>query len=145
MLCNALIQSRVDYACPAWCANLNEKRKKIQAMQNKCIFFCLKLDKMHVISEEEFKLINWSPTSKRVDQCINAITYNFVNNTCLYCLIEIFEFALRDQLSNFKRFWKKPKCWKRLGPRQLAKLLGFTNRVFSYFLTFLESIKLIQE
>ena len=72
--------------------------------------FCLKLDKMHVISEEEFKLINWSPTSKRVDQCINAITYNFVNNTCLYYLIEIFEFAFRDQLSNFKRFWKKPKC-----------------------------------
>ena len=29
-----------------------------------------------------FRLINWLPTSKRVDQCINTITYKFVNNTC---------------------------------------------------------------
>ena len=32
---------------------------------------------MHHISKEEFRLINWLPTSKRVDQCINTITYNF--------------------------------------------------------------------
>ena len=62
-------------------------------MQNKCICFCLKLDKMHHISEEEFGLINWLPTSKRVDQCINTITYNFVNNTCPYYLNGAFEFA----------------------------------------------------
>ena len=56
MLCNALIQPHFDYACPAWYPNLNEKtKKKIQIMQNKCIRFCLKLDKMHRISEEEFK------------------------------------------------------------------------------------------
>ena len=61
-------------------------------MQNKCIRFCFKLDKMHHMSEEEFRLINWLPTSKRVDQCINTIIYNFVNNTCPYYQIEIFEF-----------------------------------------------------
>ena len=51
-------------------------------MQNKCIRFCLKSDKMDHISEEEFQLTNWLPTSKSVDQCINTIIYNFVNNTC---------------------------------------------------------------
>ena len=53
MLCNALIQPHFYYACPAWYSNLNEKtKKKIQIMQNKCIRFCLKLDKIHHISEE---------------------------------------------------------------------------------------------
>ena len=49
MLCSAFIQPHFDYVCPAWYPNLNEKtKKKIQMMQNKCIRFCLKLDKMHI-------------------------------------------------------------------------------------------------
>ena len=47
--------------------------------------------KMHHISEEEFTLINWFPTSKKVDQYINTTTYNFENNACPYYLNEIFE------------------------------------------------------
>ena len=47
---------------------------------------------MHHISEEAFKLKNWLPTSKSVDQCINTVAYNFFNNTCPYYLNEIFEF-----------------------------------------------------
>ena len=35
-------------------------------MQNKCICFCFKLDKIHHISEEEFKSINWLPNSKEL-------------------------------------------------------------------------------
>ena len=59
MLCNALIQPDFDYACPAWYPNLTEKtKKKIQVMQNKCIRFCLELDKMRHMSEEDFRLIN---------------------------------------------------------------------------------------
>ena len=46
MLCNVLIQSHFDYACPAWYPNLNEKTtKKMQIMQNKCIRFSLNLTK----------------------------------------------------------------------------------------------------
>ena len=68
MLCNAVVQPCFDYACPVCYPNLNEKtKKKIQIMQNQWIRFCLKLDKMHDISEKEFRLINWLPTSKRVD------------------------------------------------------------------------------
>ena len=58
MLCNALIQPHFDYACPAWYPYLTEKmKKKIQITQNKCLRFCLRLDKMHHISEEDFRLI----------------------------------------------------------------------------------------
>ena len=56
--------------------------------------FYLKLDKMHHISKEELRWINWLPASQQVDQYINAITYNFVNNICPYYLNEIFEFSL---------------------------------------------------
>ena len=87
--------------------NLSENvKKKIQIMQNKCIRSCLKLDKMHHISEEEFKLINWLPTSKRVDQCINTITYNFANNTFPYYLNEIFGFASNCSIGTRNNFSK---------------------------------------
>ena len=69
MLCNALIQPHFDYACSAWYPNLNAKlKRKLQIMQNKCIRFCLKLDKMHQISEEDLKTINWLPVNQRVQQ-----------------------------------------------------------------------------
>ena len=62
MFSNAIIQPHFDYACTAWYPNLTEKvKKKIQIMQNKCIHFCLKLDKIHHISEEEFKWIDYLP------------------------------------------------------------------------------------
>ena len=62
-------------------------------MQNKCISYCLKLEKMHHVSEKDFRLINWLSISKRVDQCINTITYNFINNSYPYYLNETFEFS----------------------------------------------------
>ena len=44
LLCNAMIQPFFDYACNAWYPNLNKKLKtRLQAAQNKCIRFCLKL------------------------------------------------------------------------------------------------------
>ena len=55
-------------------------------MENKCIRFCLRLDKTYHTSEEESISTNWLPTSKGVNQCINTITLKFVNNTCPYYL-----------------------------------------------------------
>ena len=75
-------------------------------MQNKCIHFSLKLDKVRHIFEEELKLINWLPTSKMVDQCINTTTYNFVNNTCPYYVNENFEFAPHCRISTRNSFCK---------------------------------------
>ena len=37
-------------------------------MQNKCIHFCPKLDKMNQISEEDFETINWLAVDQRVQQ-----------------------------------------------------------------------------
>ena len=54
MPCNTPIQSHFDYECPSWHPYRTEKKKKIQIMQNKCIRFCLRLDKMHDISETNF-------------------------------------------------------------------------------------------
>ena len=107
MLCSALIQPHFDYACPVWYPNLTEKtKKKIQIMQNKYIRFCLTLDKMHHKSDEDFRLINWLPTTKRFDQCINTITFKFVNNTCAYYLKEIFEFAPHCRIDTRNKFAK---------------------------------------
>ena len=53
-------------------------------MQNKCIRFCLKLDKMHHISED-FKTINWLSVDQRVQQSLNVTVFKHVNNA--YALI----------------------------------------------------------
>ena len=131
MLCNALIQLHFDYACPIWYRNLDEKtKKKIEIMQNKCICFCLKLGKMLHISKEVSGLINWLPTSKRVGQCINNITFNSVNNTCPYYLNKIFEFALhcrittRNNFSKFKNHFRKTN----MGQKQFLILVLLSGR-----------------
>ena len=61
---------------------------------------------MHHISEEDFKSINWLPISKRVNQCINTVTFKFVNNTGLYYLKEIFEFAPHCRVDTRNKFAK---------------------------------------
>ena len=95
-------------------------KKKMQIMQHKCIRFCL--DKMHHISEEDFRLINWLPTSKRVDQYINTITFKFVNNTCPYHLKEIFEFALHCRIDTRNKFakLKSPFCKTNMGQKAIS-------------------------
>ena len=62
-------------------------------MQNKCISFCLKLDKMHHISEEDFKTINWLPVDQKVQQRLNVTVFKYVNNACHYYMKEVFEYA----------------------------------------------------
>ena len=59
LLCNALIQPHFGYASSAWYPNLTQKMKnKIQITQNKCIRYCLQLDKMTHISKNEFETLN---------------------------------------------------------------------------------------
>ena len=94
ILWNVIIQPHFDYACSARYVDLNEKLvRKMQIAQNKCIRFCLDLDKTHDISNKEFESINWLPLCKREHQCINAITFKFVNNACPHYLNEVYEYA----------------------------------------------------
>ena len=83
MLCNAIIQPHLDYACSAWYPNLSKKSKdKIQIIQNKCIRFCLQLDKRTHIGIEHFEKINWLNINHRFYQCLNSSIYKFFNNKC---------------------------------------------------------------
>ena len=69
-------------------------------MQNKCICFCLKLDKMHHISEEDFKTINWLPVDQRVQQSLNVTVFKYVNKACPYYMKEVFEYASQGRISS---------------------------------------------
>ena len=87
--------------------NLNKKLKmKVQIAQNKCIRFCQKLDKRYHISNKEFESINWLPVNKRVHQCINAITFKFVNNVCPRYLNEVYEYASQCRIESRSNFAK---------------------------------------
>ena len=69
LLCNALIQPHFDNTCSAWYPNLTKKLKhRIQTTQNKCMRFCLQLDKLKHISYEEFEHLNWLPVTYRFKQ-----------------------------------------------------------------------------
>ena len=77
---------------------------------------------MHHISEEDFRLINWSSTSKRVYQCINTVTFKFVNNTFPYYLKEVFEFAPYCRIDKRNKFdkLKIPFCKTNMGQKAIS-------------------------
>ena len=78
-------------------------------MQNKCIRFCLQLDKMSSISHKEFKDLNWLPVIIRFGQCVISIVFKFINDNCPHYLNGVFEFApegnvcLRNNFLKLKR------------------------------------------
>ena len=76
LLCN-------DYACNAWYPNLNKKLKtRLQAAQNKCIRFCLKLGDRSSLKSKEFEKINWLPIHQRVSQYSVCSVYKFFAKSC---------------------------------------------------------------
>ena len=99
---------------PRGTPNLNAKLKKLQITQNKCIRFCLKLDKMHHISEEDFKTINWLPVDQRVQQSLNVIVFKYVNNACPYYMKEVFEYASQGRISSRNNYAKLKVPFRKL-------------------------------
>ena len=75
---------------------------------------------MHHISEEDFRSINWLPTKKRVNHCINTITFKFANNTCPYYLKEIFEFARHCRINLINKFAKLKSPFRKTNMGQKA-------------------------
>ena len=83
LLCNAMIQPFFDYACNAWYPNINKKLKmRLQAAQNKCIRFCLKLNGRSSIKSKDFETRNWLPIYERVSQCSLCSVSKFFNKNC---------------------------------------------------------------
>ena len=107
LLCNALIQPHFDYASSAWYPNLTQKMKnKIQITQNKCIRYCLQLDKMTHISKNEFETLNWLPVKDRFNQSINSIVFKYFTKQCPSYLNEVFELASPNNLRTRNRYLK---------------------------------------
>ena len=127
LLLNALIQPHFDYACTSWYPMLNLRlSKKIQAAQNKCIRFYLKLKNTAHIGAAEFKAINWLPTKNRMDQCVCINVMKFFNGTAPAYSAEIFHSANLGRItrrSKFKLEFPFPKstsgqkCLSYLGPK----------------------------
>ena len=75
-----MIQPFFDYACNAWHANVNKKLKmRLQAAQNKCIRFCLKLNDRSSIN---FGKTNSLPIHERISQCSLCSIYKFFAKNC---------------------------------------------------------------
>ena len=65
-------------------------------------------------------MINWLPTSKRVDQCINTITFKLVNNTYPDYLKEVFEFAPHCRIDTRNKFAKLKTPFRKTNMGQKA-------------------------
>ena len=122
-LCNVLIQPLSDYACIAWFPNLSEKlRLRLQAMQNKCISFCLQLDKMSRICVNEFLELNWLNVHDRYLQFIVSDIFKFYNNQCPDYFNEVFcpvdDNGVATRCCNKKL--KLPFCKSKLGMQSLS-------------------------
>ena len=91
-------------------------------MQNTCIHFCLQLDKMFIISDKEFKDLNWLPVITRFEQCVISMVFKFISGNCLYYLNENFEFvpkgntSLRNNFLKLKQSKNWPKSLSFIGP-----------------------------
>ena len=55
---------------------------RLQAAQNKCIRFCLKLRDRSSIKPEDFEKINWLPIHESVSQCSLCTVYKILTKNC---------------------------------------------------------------
>ena len=94
-------------------------------MQNKCIRFCLQLDKMSTISHKEFKDLNWLPVINRFEQCAISIVFYLINGNCQYYLNKVLEFAPEDNVSLRNNFLKLKQPFRNTNTGQ--KTLSFVG------------------
>ena len=63
--------------------------KKNKITQNKCIRYCLRLDKMTHISKNEFETLNWLPVKDRFNQSKNSIVFKYFTKQCPQLVFEL--------------------------------------------------------
>ena len=89
MQCNDL--TFLENVCNAWYLNINEELKmRLQAVQNKCIRFCLKLNDRCSIKSEDFEKINWLSIHERVSQYSLCSIYKLFTKNCPNYFDEIY-------------------------------------------------------
>lgn len=81
LLCNAITQPHFDYTCLVWYHNLDKIVKtNLQTLKNKCIIFCLNLNKSQ---GQESYVYEWY-ISSQLDTLMPALEHPFSNWTNLY-------------------------------------------------------------
>ena len=85
---------------------IQKMKSKIQTMQNKCIRYCLQLDKMTHISKNEFETLNWLPVKGRFNQSANSIVFKCFTKQCPSYLNEVFELACSNNLRTRNSYLK---------------------------------------
>ena len=86
-----MMQPFFHYACSAWYHNLNKNLKnRLQAAQNKCIRFYLKLGVRTSIKINESMKINWLSIHDTANQCTLSFIYKFHANNASGYMNEVF-------------------------------------------------------
>ena len=81
---------------------------RLQAAQNKCIRFCLKLNDRSSIKSKDFEKINWLPIHERISQCSLISIYKFFAKNCPNYFDEIYvplETNGVDTRSSCQKLW----------------------------------------
>ena len=73
-------------------------KRKIQIMQNKCVRYCLQLEKMTHNSKNEFETLNWLPVKDRFNQLISSTVFKYFIQQCPSYLNEVFELVCPNNL-----------------------------------------------
>ena len=71
-------------------SQVSQVKHKLQASQNKCIKFCLKLGNRTRLTFSDFKEINWLPVTNRVFQCILAHIFKYFSGKAPSYVDELF-------------------------------------------------------
>ena len=92
LVCNTMIKPFLYYACDAWCLNFNKNFKNcLQAAQNKCIRFCLKLGDRTFI---------------KINQCTLSSIHEFHANNAPGYMNEVFSHAEPNRISTLCSYHK---------------------------------------
>ena len=84
-------------------------------MQNKCVRFCLQLDKISRICVKEFLELNWLHVHDRYLQFIVSDIFKFYNNQCpdyyneVFCPVDVNEVAMHCCNKKLKLLFCKSK------------------------------------
>ena len=108
----------LDYVCNTWYPNINKKLKMcLQAVQNKCVRFCLKLNDRSSIKSKDFEKINWLRIHERASQCFLCSVCKFLTKNCpnyfdeTYVPLEINGVHTRSSYQKIVCSSSKNKCW----------------------------------
>ena len=84
--------------------------------------FCLQLDKLKHIPNDEFERLNWIPVTYRFKQCVNTIFLKYFNEQCPNYLNEGFGVTIENNFQ-LRGSFQELKCpFRKTNTGQLALL-----------------------